>query len=67
VGALDKAEADYRKQSCLAAKNDLDTLRSGRLVVQGNDPASATRMSEADREVAMKAAQSRVEQYCDDK
>lgn len=67
VGALDKAEANYRKQSCLAAKNDLDTLRSGRLVVQGDDPSSATRMSEADREVAMKAAQSRVEQYCDDK
>ncbi len=67
LGALDKAEADYRKQSCLAAKNDLDTLRSGRLVVQGEDPSSATRMSEADREVAMKAAQSRVEQYCDDK
>lgn len=64
VGALDKAEQNYRKQSCLAAQNDLDTLSNGRLVVQGNDPSSATRMSDADRELAQKAAQSRVEQYC---
>lgn len=67
VSALDKAEANYRKQSCVAAKNDLDTLSSGRLVVQGIDPSSATRMSDADREVALKAAQLRVEQYCDAK
>ena len=62
--ALAKAQAAYRQQSCDAAREDLRVLSQGRMVVSGDNPDAATKLSTAQREQSRLRAQQRIAQYC---
>lgn len=62
--ALAKAQAAYREQSCTAARNDLRVLSQGRMVVSGDNPDAATKLSVEQREQSKLRAQQRVTQFC---
>lgn len=64
---LEQAEAEYRRQSCEAARNDLKLLGSGQMVVQGDSAATATKLNAEQRTRATTAAKARVDQFCTDK
>jgi hypothetical protein len=61
---LEQAEAEYRRQSCEAARNDLKLLASGQMVVQGDSAATATKLNAEQRTRATTAAKARVDQFC---
>lgn len=61
---LGQAEATYRRQSCAAAKNDVEILGKGTLVVAGSDPSTATRMDSTQRDAALLKAKARISQFC---
>lgn len=61
---LAKAETAYRQQACAAAKSDIATLEQGRMIVNGSDPDTATRMTPSQREAALAKAKSQVAQFC---
>lgn len=67
VAPLQQVEQAWQEQACRSARNDLAILKSGKLVVAGDSPEEAKRMSDADREASMAGAQARVEQYCHEK
>lgn len=61
---LDAAKAAYRRQSCEAARHDLQVLSQDRMVVSGDDPSAATKLGAEQRAQARLRAQQRISQFC---
>lgn len=62
---LEQVRAAYRRSSCEAARKDLKVLAQGRMVVSGDSPDAATKLSAEQRAQARLRAEQRVAQYCE--
>jgi hypothetical protein len=62
---LEQARTAYRRRSCEAARNDLRVLAQGRMVVSGDSPDAATKLSVEQRAQARLRAEQRVSQFCE--